>query len=286
MEKIKKEIDIFKQDLDYFRGNQTYPIEAINLVEKHQDQLVPILANWDSALIKIRSAFNLHNSSLETLPTNLHQVTFEKVKNDFEKSSKNRIVIGIAGPGACGKGSLVESLALPKVLNTTTRSPRSYEIDNLHYHFVDDFTFHKMESNQEFLSVTPRPGRGLYGVEKTILENTFNQSKMAIIEENPVTLFNIKQSLEKDKKSTYFSINYILPPQPIILHLATRLAKRSIESNSNFLDSIDSTLGQRQIDEFESLIDINKNGGNICFFVINNNVDQIASTIKNTYQII
>ncbi|MDD4785160.1 MAG: hypothetical protein PHH12_01775 [Candidatus Shapirobacteria bacterium] len=285
MEKIKKEVDIFKQDLNYFRTNQTYPTQAINLVERHQEQLVPILGNWNNALTRIKLAFNLDNSSLETLPTKLHQITFEKVKNDLEKSSKNRIVIGIAGPGACGKGSLVESLNLPKVLNTTTRPPRSYEIDNLHYHFVNDSIFHKMEACHEFLSVTPRPGRGFYGVEKKSLENTFSQSKMAIIEENPDTLFKIQQSLEKDRKSTYFSINYILPPQPIILHLATRLAKRSIETNGNFLDSIDNTLGQRQIDEFESLIDINKNGGNICFFVVDNNIDQIASIIKNTYKI-
>lgn len=285
MEKIKNDINFFKQDLNNFRKNNIYPLEAINLVEKSQDQLVPIFSYWNNALNKVKCAFNIDDSNLENLPAKLHQITFEKLKNDFEKKGKNKIVIGIAGPGACGKGSLIESLNLPKVVNTTTRPARSYEIDQVHYHFLDDLSFRKMADNGDFLSVTDRPGRGLYGIEKASLNNTFNKSKTVNIEENPETLFKIQQSINKNDKSVYFSINYILPPQPIVLHLATRLAKRCLESNGNFLDSIDSTLGQRQIAEFESLSDIAKNGGNICFFVVNNNIDQITSQIKNIYKI-
>ena len=285
MEKMKNDINFFKQDLNNFRKNNTYPLEAINLVEKSQDQLISILNSWNNALNKVKYAFNIEDSNLENLPTRLHKITFESIKNDFQQKNKNKIVIGIAGPGACGKGSLIESLNLPKVINTTTRPARSYEIDQVHYHFLDDLSFRNMADNGDFLSVTDRPGRGLYGIEKNNLNNIFNKSNIAIIEENPETLFKIQQSINKNDKSIYFSINYILPPQPIVLHLATRLAKRCLESNGNFLDSIDSTLGQRQIAEFESLSDIAKKGGNICFFVVNNNIDHITSQIKNIYKI-
>jgi len=285
MEVIKNKVDFFRQNIDDFKKNNTYPIDAINLIEKYQSQLISISNNWNNAINKVKSAFDINDSNLENLPNELHQITFEKLKNDFEKTGKNKIVIGIAGPGACGKGTLIESLSLPKVLNTTTRLPRSYEEDQVHYHFVDDSNFKKMEDNNEFLSVTSRPGRGLYGIEKISLNNTFNKSKVAIIEENPATLFKIQESINEGDKSIYFSINYILPPQPIILHLAARLAKRCLESNDNFLNSVNSTLGERQIEEFESLVNITKNGGNVCFFVVNNNIDHIASQIKNIYKI-
>ena len=285
MEKMKNSLNFFKQDLNNFRKNNIYPLEAINLVENSKDQIIPILNSWNNALNKVKHAFNLDDSNLENLPTRLHQITFENTKNDFHQKNKSKIVIGIAGPGACGKGTLVESLNLPKVVNTTTRPARSYEIDQVHYHFLNDLSFQNMIDNGDFLSVTNRPGRGLYGIEKNSLSNILNKSKVAIIEENPETLFKIQQSVQENNPSVYFSINYILPPQPIVLHLATRLAKRSLESNGDFLNSINSTLGQRQIDEFESLADIAKNGGNVCFFVINNNVDNIASIIKDTYKI-
>lgn len=288
MEKMKNYTDIFKQDINDFKQNNTYPIEAIRLVEDHQDQLIAIFNYWENAFDKVASAFNISDSDRKNIPYKLHQLTFEKIKKDFKEKdiSKTKIIIGIAGPGACGKGTLIESLNLPKVVNTTTRLARSYEIDQVHYHFVDDFSFQEMIDNGDFLSVTDRPGRGLYGIEKNSLKNVFNKSKVAVIEENPETLFKVQKSINKDNsESTYFAINYILPPQPIAIHLATRLAKRCLETNSNFLDSINSTLGQRQVNEFESLADIAKNGGNICFFVINNDIEYNASLIKTIYQL-
>lgn len=287
MEVLKNNMDLFSQKIDDFRKNKTYPLKAIDLVEKHRQDLVPILDSWDNAFDKVSSAFGIDSSKKEDIPHKLHQFTFEKISQKLEKGNNPKAkIIGIAGPGACGKGSLIASLDLPKVVNTTTRLSRSYEVDQVDYHFIDISSFQKMLNSGEFLTTSHKPGRGWYGVEKNNLNKILKQSQVAVIEGNPETLFKIQKSVNGDvDKSVHFTINYILPPYPTIPHLATRLAKRCLETNGNFLNLIDSTLGQRQVDEFESLIDIAKNGGNICFFVINNDIDEIASLMKKTYQV-
>ena len=278
---IKSNEDIFSQKIAEFEASHTYPPKAIELVKASQKYLNPILNSWDAAFSKVLSAFGISDCKQNDMPLLLQQITLRKISQESTQDGPK--IIGIAGPGACGKGTLIDALNLPKVINTTTRTPRCYEIDQVDYRFVDDSSFQEMIKAGGFLTTDYKPGRGWYGIEKDSLHSVLKQSLAVIIEGNPSTLFDIQRSIVN--KNAYFTINYILPPYPPIPHLATRLAKRSIETNSDFVSSIESTLGERQITEFESLIDISRKGGNICFFVVDNNVDQVASSIKRIWHI-
>jgi guanylate kinase len=62
----------------------------------------------------------------------------------------------VAAPSGCGKTSLVNALvdsfdALKISISYTTRAPRPNEVDDKHYHFVDQATFQSMVDDKAFL---------------------------------------------------------------------------------------------------------------------------------------
>ena len=83
MEKIKTGLDFFNSEIKTFRQNNTYPAEAINLVEDNQGKLVSISESWNSVLEKIATVFDLENET--DLPYKLHQLTLEKIKKNLEE---------------------------------------------------------------------------------------------------------------------------------------------------------------------------------------------------------
>ena len=77
----------------------------------------------------------------------------------------------LAGPTAVGKGTVSADVRAryPHVwlsVSTTTRPPRPGEVEGVHYHFVDDATFDRMVSGEEFLEWALVHGRHRYGTPK------------------------------------------------------------------------------------------------------------------------
>lgn len=210
---------------------------------------------WEQALIQITELFKLDSS---TQPA---QQLASSSQTAFTRTPGHKLLIGLAGPGAVGKGTigakLLDDFGFSKIVNTTTRPAREGEIDGVHYKFTDLETFQAQQSAGAFASSLERPGRGWYGVEKAeITQKLHDATTGCLFEENPENIIKIFQAI--DLPQTDKVLVYLLPPEPIIASSAQRLIYRlSQEPNSAkrqlTAEVFESTLGQRQIDEFGKL---------------------------------
>lgn len=91
--------------------------------------------------------------------------------------SNGRIFI-ITAPSGCGKTTVVEALinklqyqySLARVVTYTTRKPRTYEINEKDYHFVDTTTFNTLNTRNFFLETTEY-NNNFYGSPRAILDD-------------------------------------------------------------------------------------------------------------------
>ncbi len=92
--------------------------------------------------------------------------------------SRSQYLIGLAGPGAVGKDTILEALIRDRkdagrVLSTTTRQPRPHERDGAHYHFVSEKDFNRLAARRVFAYRRWIPGRGTYGLQRRELTKAF-----------------------------------------------------------------------------------------------------------------
>lgn len=216
------------------------------------------------------------------------EILASKSQASFNNSDQRKILLGICGPGAAGKGTIGERVLkewnFAKVLNTTTRAKREGEIDKVHYNFVNHETFMKKMNSGEFYASMNRPGRGWYGTEKAEIETKINSSGAGcLFEDNPENVIKVFTAVEDD--SLLKTLLYILPPEPILLsttkRLIYRLSKESDETKRQLTaETFDSTVGQRQIDEFKQLVNL-KQATDIKFLVIiNDQVNEALALLK------
>lgn len=256
----------FENEIDGLKG--FYPISALATVKKFASKLEGVRSGWSSALAEMKV----------DSPRSLEENSFLRL-GDFKSGDK--VVVGLAGPGAVGKNALASLLGYPRIINTTTRVKRANEIEGVHYYFCSEQEFEKMKSGGVFLTTTHRPGRGNYGISKLAVSAAFQKSRVLIAEENPATLAEISRRVsELGAKSI---LVYVLPPAPVAAHLAARLAVRVAETGEDFELTIESTLGERQIKEFLSTAELAKNGIRI-LYVVNDDLERIASKIRKFIQ--
>lgn len=251
------------------------------ILRPHAERLKELQARWNITLPEIAAHFGL--SEQQATPPNLQERTIHAWMEEREKAPGSPIVIGIAGPGACGKGTvgnhLESTLGYPKIINTTTRSARSYEVDGEHYHFLTPDEFEAKKASNDFLTVTERPQRGSYAISKSEVEDKVSHGHGCVIEENPITLLTALEAVggEKGRGKRLTALLYILPPEPMVTTLAQRLYERSSGNPAERMlsgDDVESTLGDRQIDEFASLaLTANYPDVNVVFLV-NDDLDQ------------
>lgn len=67
---------------------------------------------------------------------------------------RRQVVVILHGPSGVGKDSVVEKLKerldIHRAISTTSRPPREYEVDGVHYHFVSSDRFEEMIARGEF----------------------------------------------------------------------------------------------------------------------------------------
>ncbi|MFA7000329.1 MAG: hypothetical protein WC241_04435 [Candidatus Paceibacterota bacterium] len=268
--------NLFYKDLKNVSG--TYSDEIINQVENNSDLLIKEYIKWNNSLVKLAEKTNISASNLKRIPYLLEKSTFNKIQKKLIKEKPTKIILGIAGPGAVGKETIKNGLGFNMVINTTTREKRDYEIQDKHYHFISNNEYKNIVSKKGFVISMNRLGRGQYGIQKNDIEKIILNSKVGIVEENPKNLTAIKKYIES-KKDCKFILVYILPPSPIFCHLACRLAYRCKESGENFSSAINSTLGERQLKELNSVIGaINKKIDVV--FLINDKVNRAIKKLK------
>jgi guanylate kinase len=98
----------------------------------------------------------------------------------------HRLVV-LAGPTAVGKGTVSAFVRdhFPEVwlsVSVTTRTPRPGERDGVHYHFVDEAEFARMERDGELLESAVVHGQNHYGTPRRPVEQALAAHRMALLE--------------------------------------------------------------------------------------------------------
>ncbi len=101
-------------------------------------------------------------------------------------ASPSRLVV-LAGPTAVGKGTVAARIRQthPEVwvsVSATTRPPRPTERDGVHYHFVGDAEFDRMQSAGELLEWAVVHGRAKYGTPAAPVHEILAQGRPALLE--------------------------------------------------------------------------------------------------------
>jgi guanylate kinase len=99
---------------------------------------------------------------------------------------QHRLVV-LAGPTAVGKGTLSTYVRehFPDVwlsVSATTRKPRPGEREGVHYHFVDEDEFARMERDGELLESAIVHGLAHYGTPRQPVERALAEGRMALLE--------------------------------------------------------------------------------------------------------
>jgi guanylate kinase len=278
-----KELTIAQIHVDLERIKSEYPgvytDEVFDTVAKNADKLIPLYKAWDAALHLASDQFDFKDYDSLTLPVALENSSL----NNEEKSEKpkgSKTVIAFAGPGASGKGTIQTAFGAPRITATTTRPRRDYEVPDVDYHFVSQVEYQRLKSEGSFVYPNHKPNRGNYGIQKTDIDNFLAAQNVSIVEENPEGLIQIGKEIQAVYPDVKYKIAYILPPGPVLPTLALRLATRSLVSGLDYATDIDSTLGLRQVKEFEDIVKAKKEGTDV-IFVVNDKVERATQILKD-----
>ena len=121
------------------------------------------------------------------------------------------MIVVLSSPSGAGKTTIVKKIAKEKnysiSISYTTRKPRSYEKDGVHYFFASNDEFKKLISNKKFLEYA-KVFNNYYGSSKDIVINKLNKGENVIFDIDWQGTEQIKQKNLKYKIITIF----ILPP--------------------------------------------------------------------------
>lgn len=256
-----------------------FPPQTSGLSEKlepYADFIEERQGQYDEAISSITESLGLElddHANKSSSIANATQQTFLDTK--AKDTHKRKAVIGVAGPGAVGKGTLMRHLGdngFSTNINVTTRPVRTNdgikEQDGVEYYFRTEEEYEQENADGQYLTTTPRPGRGNYAISKAGLHTAVNSSPDGcLVEENPETLAQLVEALRQDDPELLGIILYVLPPGQHsgreIIEVVERLATRSGENFGQ--DDLESTCGKRQMDELASMADVIKRGIQVVF---------------------
>ena len=99
--------------------------------------------------------------------------------------AKKGVLAIISGPSGSGKGTVVEKLVKEKnyalSISATTRKPRDYEVDGVHYFFRTKEEFLEMRDHGKLLEWAEFCGN-FYGTPKEYVEEQLEIGKNVILE--------------------------------------------------------------------------------------------------------
>lgn len=261
-------------------------------LEEYRDFIEDRQAEYDQAMDSIIEALGFESTGSVNRSDLVSVFTQQKFLNGLQNVGDKKLVIGVAGPGAVGKGTLMGHLkeaGYSTVVNTTTRPARVNngvaETDGVEYFFRDEQEYKQEAADGKYLTMTSRPGRGEYAVSKEALSKAVYGSKDGtLVEENPETLAQLLNAIGEQESGMHGVILYVLPPGKNsgreIIEVVERLKKRS---GDNFSQAdLESTCGGRQMQELASLIKLIKAGTEIVF-IENDDLEQSKSRLTKLF---
>lgn len=139
-----------------------------------------------------------------------------------QSSSRAKLFV-LSGPSGVGKTTLAQAVIdsdadLQRAITHTSRTPRSGEVDGLHYHFVSNARFLKMKANHEFLETVHIFG-SYYGTSQAAVQRSLDQNvdTMLIIDFQGAQ--NVRRLMQR------VTSIFVLPPS--IAALRERLLERT-----------------------------------------------------------
>ncbi len=132
----------------------------------------------------------------------------------------------ISAPSGTGKNSLIDALLekradLSHSISTTTREPRSHEIEGEHYYFIASHKFRSMIRKDEFLEWAEVLDN-FYGTTNAEIQRIRSAGR------KPVLDLDVQGALNVKRKHNEVVTIFILPPS--IDELYNRLKKRGTET--------------------------------------------------------
>ena len=179
------------------------------------------------------------------------------------------VMIILSSPSGAGKTTLVNLLS--KVdnfeisISHTTRKPRSDEIPNKDYYFINENEFKRLIKNQEFLEYA-KVFNNFYGSSRTQVINNLNKGKNVLFDIDWQGADQIKNKNLDYRLITFF----ILPPSKEVLF--KRLSNRDMQ---------DKLIVEERMKQFEHDV---LHWINYDYVVINNNLENCYTKIYNLIQ--
>jgi guanylate kinase len=179
---------------------------------------------------------------------------------------KDGIMVILSSPSGAGKTTLVKLLSKNKnfhiSVSHTTREPRSSEVANKDYYFVNEEKFESLVKNEEFLEYA-KVFDHLYGTTRTRVIEKLEKSENVIFDIDWQGADQIKNKKLNYKLITFF----ILPPSKEILF--ERLSNRDMK---------DKLIVEERMKEFSRDV---LHWINYDYVIVNDNLDECYSKISN-----
>ena len=196
-------------------------------------------------------------------------------------SANDGIMVILSSPSGAGKTTLIKLLSQQKnfdiSISHTTRKPRSDEIPNKDYYFIDNEEFRRQINNQEFLEYA-KVFNNYYGTTRTPVIDKLNKGINVLFDIDWQGADQIKNKNLDYKLISFF----ILPPSKEILF--KRLSNRDMK---------DKLIVEERMKQFDKdilhwvdydYVVINDNLQN-CYDEVNNLINSKISKTKNSYSV-
>ena len=179
---------------------------------------------------------------------------------------KDGIMVILSSPSGAGKTTLVKLLSKNKnfhiSVSHTTRKPRSNEISNKDYYFVNQEKFENLIKNEEFLEYA-KVFSHFYGTTRTPVIEKLERSENVIFDIDWQGADQIKNKKLNYKLITFF----ILPPSKEVLF--ERLSNRDMK---------DKLIVEERMKEFSRDV---LHWINYDYVIVNDNLEECYSKISN-----
>jgi len=143
----------------------------------------------------------------------------------------------VSAPSGAGKTTITREImrlfkAFEFSISATTRAPRSYEKEGVHYYFLTQDIFFEMRSKEQFIEWEEvYPGK-FYGTLKSEVDRILQSGKCPIFDVDVEGGLNIKKQYQDDALAVF-----IQPPS--LDTLEERLKKRSADSDADIQIRLD-----------------------------------------------